>query len=126
MVCTNDAVYPSETHNIHPAQKQKVGERLAFVALNETYGMEAFRCKSPSFKSMEVKDNQVRLLFNDTYLGFTRQYSWFTGELSITISSDEVPNPVAVRYCFRNFQLGNVKNMAGLPLIPFRTDDWDQ
>ena len=150
MVCTNDAVYPSETHNIHPAQKQKVGERLAFVALNETYGMEAFRCKSPSFKSMEVKDNQVRLLFNDTYSGFTRQYgfegfeiagadkvfhkanqsqsqySWFTGELSITISSDEVPNPVAVRYCFRNFQLGNVKNMAGLPLIPFRTDDWDQ
>ena len=150
MVCTNDAVYPSETHNIHPTQKQKVGERLAFIALNETYGMEAFRCKSPSYKSMEVKDNKVELKFNDTYQGFTRQYgfegfeiagadkvfhkatytqslySWFTGEFTLTISADEVPNPVAVRYCFRNFQLGNVANMAGLPLIPFRTDDWDQ
>ena len=150
MVCTNDAVYPSETHNIHPTQKQKVGERLAFIALNETYGMEAFRCKSPSYKEMKIKDNQVTLSFNDTYSGLTRQYgfegfeiagadrvfhkatqtqsqySWFTGELSITISSDEVKEPVAVRYCFRNFQLGNVANMAGLPLIPFRTDDWDQ
>ena len=150
MVCTNDAVYPSETHNIHPTQKQKVGERLAFIALNETYGMEAFRCKSPSYKEMKIKDNQVTLSFNDTYNGLTRQYgfegfeiagadrvfhkatqtqsqySWFTGELSITISSDEVKEPVAVRYCCRNLQLGNVANMAGLPLIPCRTDDWDQ
>jgi sialate O-acetylesterase len=31
---------------------------------------------------------------------------------------------VAVRYCFRNFQLGNVANQAGLPLFPFRTDNW--
>jgi len=35
-----------------------------------------------------------------------------------------VKKPVAVRYCFRNFQLGNVKNGAGLPLFPFRTDSW--
>jgi sialate O-acetylesterase len=123
-----------------------VGERLAFIALNETYGMESFRCKSPSYKSMEVKDNKVELKFNDTYLGFTRQYgfegfeiagadkvfhkatytqsqfSWFTGELTLTISSDEVKEPVAVRYCFKSFQIGNLKNMRGLPVVPFRTD----
>ncbi len=150
MICTNDAVYPHETLNIHPAQKQKVGERLAFMALNETYGLESFRCKSPSFKSMEIKDNNVTLAFNDTYLGFTRQYgfegfeiagedrvfhkvtqskseySWSTKEVVIKISCSEVQKPVAVRYCFRNFQLGNVKNMAGLPLFPFRTDDWEE
>jgi sialate O-acetylesterase len=31
---------------------------------------------------------------------------------------------VAVRYCFKNFQIGNVKNAANLPLFPFRTDNW--
>ena len=43
----------------------------------------------------------------------------------ITLTSPEVPHPVAVRYCFRNFQLGNVANMGGLPLFPFRSDDWE-
>ena len=40
------------------------------------------------------------------------------------VVSDEVKQPVAVRYCFRNFQLGNVTNGANLPLFPFRTDNW--
>lgn len=35
-----------------------------------------------------------------------------------------VKAPVAVRYCFKNFQLVNVANMGGLPLLPFRTDIW--
>jgi sialate O-acetylesterase len=43
---------------------------------------------------------------------------------AILIISPDVPQPVAVRYCFRNFMLGNVKNGAGLPLFPFRTDNW--
>jgi sialic acid-specific 9-O-acetylesterase len=40
------------------------------------------------------------------------------------LTSKAVPKPVAVRYCYRNFLLGNVKNQAALPLIPFRTDNW--
>ena len=43
---------------------------------------------------------------------------------AIMISSPEVKNPVAVRYCFKNFQIGNVKNGGNLPLFPFRTDNW--
>jgi sialate O-acetylesterase len=35
-----------------------------------------------------------------------------------------VKKPVAIRYCFKNFQIGNLKNAAGLPLFPFRTDNW--
>jgi sialate O-acetylesterase len=38
--------------------------------------------------------------------------------------SPAVSKPVAVRYCFRNWLLGNVRNAAGLPLFPFRTDNW--
>lgn len=42
----------------------------------------------------------------------------------IVVTCPEVKAPVAVRYCFKNFQLGNVANMGGLPLLPFRTDNW--
>jgi sialate O-acetylesterase len=44
--------------------------------------------------------------------------------LQIEVTSKEVPVPVAVRYCFRNFQIGNVASTRELPLFPFRTDNW--
>jgi hypothetical protein len=44
----------------------------------------------------------------------------------IMLTSPEVENPVAARYCFKNFQLGNLANKEGLPLIPFRTDNFDK
>ena len=40
----------------------------------------------------------------------------------ITVVSPEVKKPVVLRYCFKNFQLGNMANAGGLPLFPFRTD----
>ena len=146
LVCTNDAVYPYELNQIHPTQKRKVGERLAFLALNQTYGIEGFRCKSPSFDSVTFKDGKAMVILNDTYGGLNRTDGMVGFELAgedrvfhpaegtivmysagnrITLTSPEVPNPVAVRYCFRNFQLGNVANMAGLPLFPFRSDNWE-
>lgn len=42
----------------------------------------------------------------------------------IYVVSPQVKHPVAVRYCFRNWQTGNVTNQALLPLFPFRTDNW--
>ncbi|WP_301748182.1 hypothetical protein [uncultured Duncaniella sp.] len=45
--------------------------------------------------------------------------------MAITVSSPEVNDIKAVRYSFRNFSPGTLKDMLGLPLIPFRTDDWD-
>ena len=43
----------------------------------------------------------------------------------LAVSSPDVPEPVAVRYCFRNVPEPSVYNVPGLPLLPFRTDDWD-
>ena len=45
------------------------------------------------------------------------RYDWHDG---IIVSSEKVAVPRAVRYCFRNFMLGNARNQGGLPLIPFR------
>ena len=46
-------------------------------------------------------------------------------ERTVTVSSDKVKDIKAVRYCFKNFAVGRMKDMYGMPLIPFRTDDWD-
>ena len=48
-------------------------------------------------------------------------YYWTKG---LIVTSPEVKTPVAVRYAFRNWGYGNVKNAALLPLFPFRTDNW--
>ena len=150
LVCTNDAVYPYEGTQIHPAQKQKVGERLAFLALNKTYGMKSVICESPSYKDMLIKNDSVLIHLNNECGGTRRyvdiegfevagadrvfhpakaQHFWKPGgaywDECIIVKSDEVKEPVAVRYCFRNWQLGNLANQGGLPLFPFRTDNWE-
>lgn len=149
LVCTNDLVYPYETTQIHPAQKKGVGQRLAYLALNKTYGMHAVGCMSPSYKDMKVTGDYIDIHLNND-LGAISRFEDIQGfevagddhvfhpakavhfwqpdggywDETIRISSPEVKNPVAIRYCFKNFQLGNLKNAAGLPLFPFRTDNW--
>ena len=149
LVCTNDLVYPYETTQIHPAQKQPVGERLAYTALVRDYGLEGLWYKSASYKDMNIKNDTVFIHTQDNYnceapfeqiVGFEvagedrvfhparAQHFWRPGggywDEAIIVTSPEVKRPVAVRYCFKNFQIGNVKNGGGLPLFPFRTDNW--
>lgn len=144
LVGTNDAAYKWEYRNIHPSQKRKVGERLALWALADTYGQTGLIHKSPSYESMTVVGNEVHVKLKDTFDGVqpidfiegfevagadrvfhkaTAYADWWKG---IVVSSPEVSEPVAVRYCFHNFALGNLKNQGGLPLIPFRSDNWDE
>jgi sialate O-acetylesterase len=42
----------------------------------------------------------------------------------IIVSSDAVPEPVAVRYAWADNPVCNLYSAEGLPLTPFRTDDW--
>ena len=72
LVCTNDCVYPYESTQIHPTQKQKVGERLAFLALNEQYGKKNIIAKSPSYKEMKIKNDTILLHFIDEFGGLSR------------------------------------------------------
>ena len=151
LVCTNDLVYPYEMTQIHPTQKRQVGERLAWTALNRDYGFEQVLYKSSRYKDMTVKGDTVFIHLQDNYHadapyelieGFevagqdrvfhpakARHY-WRPGgdywDEAIILTSEEVKQPVAARYCFRNFLLGNVKNGANLPLFPFRTDNWGE
>lgn len=43
----------------------------------------------------------------------------------ITIFSSQVEKPVAVRYAFDDFVIGELFNTEGLPASSFRTDNWE-
>ena len=149
IVCTNDLVYPYEKEQIHPCQKRQVGERLAYQALNKTYGMKSVICESLTFKEMKIKGDTICVHFDNECGGINRfegiqgfeiagadkvfhpataKHVWQPGNdpwnECVIVTSPEVKNPVVIRYCFKNFQLGNLGNAGGLPLIPFRTDNW--
>lgn len=142
MICTNDLVEPYEIRNIHPKNKRDVGYRLAFTALNKTYGKKNIACQSPQYESMEIRDGKVRITFKYMAQGFNRLTDIRGFEIcgadkvfypadavvesqsSLIVSSEKVSDPVAVRYCFRDFQPGNLADTRGLPVVPFRTDDF--
>jgi len=132
-----------EANDIHPRNKQGVGLRLARWALARDYGVDvAYR--SPTYRSMEVKGNKILLSFDHTdgglksfdvgeprgfaVAGADRKFAWakarIVGKDQIEVSSDQVPEPVAARYAWADNPVSNVYSKAGLPLTPFRTDDW--
>ncbi len=131
---------------IHPTNKKKVGERLAWLALADTYGMTGFGSRSPMYDSMEVKDGKIYINVKNADRGLCPMWTSLEGfeiagadqvfhpafaeiETStcrLAVSSPDVPEPVAVRYCFKNTPKGTVYNIHGLPLHPFRTDDWNK
>lgn len=43
---------------------------------------------------------------------------------TVIIQCEAVPHPVAVRYSFRNWMGANLQTSYGIPVPPFRTDDW--
>lgn len=128
---------------IHPADKKAAGERLAFLALAKTYEKKGFKYSGPVLKDMTVERNMVKLTFDHADNGLTtfgkelenfklagankRFYkaSAFITREGITLFAPQVANPVAVRYAFDDFVIGELYNTEGLPASSFRTDDWD-
>lgn len=145
MISTNDLAEPYERFNIHPRRKAEVGQRLSYVALNKTYGMKQICCEGPTYNGdFTVEGNEVFLGFNNLDMGICRNYQlegfevagedrifhpadsvWIRWQTNhAVVSSKKVAKPVAVRYCFRDFQIGNFIGGNELPLVPFRTDNW--
>lgn len=133
-----------EERSIHPANKEKGGLRLAYLALGNTYGIKGFAAASPDYEAMSVKDGAAQIRFTNTPNGLTsfgKTLSLFevagadqvfhpakakVSGSSITVSSEAVPVPVAVRYAFKDFVVGDLYSNEGLPVSSFRTDNWDQ
>ncbi len=142
IACTNDLAYPFEYDQIHPCQKRQVGQRLALLALNKTYGMTSLPYEGPVYEGMEINGSEVKLSFKNAdwdgmspwhdLVGFElagedKVFHPAEGEvrgINVYLHSSEVSAPVAVRYCFRDFQVGNLTGSLNLPAAPFRTDEW--
>jgi sialate O-acetylesterase len=133
---------------IHPSSKEEGSKRLAYLALSETYGIKGISPYSPVFKDMTIKNDTATLFFDKAPDGFHssgKELSLFEiagadkvfypakativrdniNKINIIIvKSESVPQPVAVRYAFKNFVVGDLKGNNGLPVSSFRTDDW--
>ncbi len=133
-----------EGRDIHPRNKQDVAKRLARWALAKDYGLE-IEHQSPRYKSVETEGNKMTLTFDHvgaqglyTFdvkhpIGFTiagedqkfvDAQAKLVGKDKVVVWSDEVSEPVAVRYAWATNPVANVTARNGLPLTPFRTDDW--
>jgi len=134
-----------EYGTIHPSKKPQVGDRLAFLALVNDYGFKGILPVPPVYKEMRVSDRKIVVRFDMDDRGLApigvdldgfemagedRVFHPAKGRIQkdrkeIAVSCDEVEHPVAVRYCFRNWSTGTVFNCFGIPVPPFRTDDWE-
>jgi sialate O-acetylesterase len=130
-------------HDIHPTNKQDVANRLARWAMARDYGLK-IACQSPSYQTMEKHGNKVVLRFDHVERGLKtadvaeprgfaiagsdRKFVWANAKIlrtaTIELWSDEVSEPVAVRYAWADNPVCNLYSREGLPLTPFRTDDW--
>lgn len=129
--------------SIHPPKKREVADRLLFNALNQTYGYQAVDYAAPIFESQEVKDNGILLKFKNAESGlysfnelegfeiagedkvFYPANAKIVGGRDVYVINSQVPNPVAVRYAWRNWVTASLYDTYLLPASSFRTDKWD-
>jgi len=141
MVVVSDIT--GDTTDIHPKNKHDVGYRLANWALSETYHRNDIVYKSPVYRSIDIQKDKAIIFFDNATTGlmskdknitalfiagadkiFYSAMSKIEGDKLIVWSKD-VPQPAAVRFSFTNAGVGNLFSKEGLPVAPFRTDDWE-
>lgn len=140
-----------EGKDIHPKNKVDVGRRLARWALAETYKVAGIPCRSPLYKSMEKQGNKVVLTFDNitptqtppnsgwrpfdvneprgfAIAGEDKKFVWASAKIlpdgRVEVWADAVKEPASVRYAWADNPVVNMYSTQGLPLTPFRTDDW--
>jgi sialate O-acetylesterase len=130
-----------EIKNIHPRNKEPVGERLAIAARGVAYG-EKIEYSGPIYKTMQIEGDRVMLSFTHvggglvskdgplkgfTVCGEDRKFVPAQAEIQgdkIVVRSEQVAKPVAVRFGWASYPIVNLFNKEGLPASPFRTDDF--
>ena len=131
-----------EELSIHPADKETVGKRFAYLAFGDTYKMKGFAYQSPSVDSFLVNGSIATIKFKNVPNGLTsygktlNQFEIAGADKvfrpaianirngTIVLSSPLVTAPVAVRYAFKDFIVGELFSTEGYPVSSFRTDDW--
>lgn len=139
--CLAVTIDTGDADNIHPKDKQPVGDRLAFCALAKHYGKHV-AYSGPTLKSVDRLSGSIRLHFAHADKGLVarggkleefaiagedRKWYWADARIdgdTIVVSSPSVPNPKEARYAWQSNPAATLFNGAGLPAAPFRTDAW--
>ena len=132
--------------DIHPKDKQNVGERLARLALVDVYGRAMTRT-GPTVADVTPADGTITVRFENLgeggFRGLTTYYNeplrgfairgaegpwvWakaiLRGADTVVLSHPDVPQPTEVRYNWADNPTGTLFNKAYLPAAPFRTDE---
>ena len=131
---------------IHPPDKQQVGERLTYWALAKNYNMDGISYSGLLYKKMtKAKHGKAKLHFDQIDYGLSNFGNPLTGfevagmdrvfhpaiaeindDGTVTVFSNQVKQPEAVRYGFKNCPIGTLFNTQGLPASSFRTDNWER
>ena len=139
LVPTTDLV--DDVGNIHPAHKREVGERLAALALSETYERNGLMWAGPAFAKLEMQAATAVVHFRNAGGGlasrdgkpltdfeiagadgvFAPAGTVIRGD-TVVVSSPQVAAPVAVRFGWSETARPNLVNRAGLPAYPFRSN----
>jgi sialate O-acetylesterase len=130
-----------EENDIHPKAKEPVGYRLALHALAMTYDQDLVH-SGPELSRLRTDGDRAVLSFKSVGQGLEARggelkgfavagpdRKWVNAQAriegnTVVVTAPGVSNPVAVRYGWANYPLGNLWNKDGLPATPFRTDDW--
>lgn len=138
---TNDL---GEFNDVHPKNKQEVGRRLALWALTKDYGRTGSEYCGPLYQSSVIQADKIRVQFSHTgsglktrdggelrhfqIAGADQKWVWAQAKIEgaeVVVWSDDVPQPVGVRYAWASWPEGaNLMNAEGLPASAFRTDDF--
>ncbi|MBC7653389.1 MAG: sialate O-acetylesterase, partial [Oligoflexus sp.] len=128
-------------NDIHFMDKTIPAQRLAYWALGKAYGIPGIGYQSPKYKSLKIDGNKAVLSFDYApYLTSYRkpltlfeiagddkvfhQAKATIDKNTVTVMSEDVKKPVAVRYAYKEWVMGQLYNNDGLPASSFRTDDW--
>lgn len=141
LACTIDI---GEAANIHPANKQDVGKRLALEAERIAYGKKIVS-RGPLFASAVPENGAVRVKFTNAdsglktsdgkapgafaIAGADKKFVWADAKIDgrdVIVSSPKVKEPKYVRYAYAGYRGDcNLQNGEGLPAYPFRSDAYD-
>ncbi len=133
---------------VHPSQKKEVSDMMVQRALQNVYGVNpGISLELPRLKDVVYEeDGTVKVTLTEVWsnlmsisardiVGFElagedRQFHLAEAQVdwdgqTIVVKCADVPHPVAVRYSFRNWMGANLAKSNGIPVPPFRTDDWE-
>lgn len=126
----------------HPTNKTDYAGRLSRLVLHDVYGQPDAIWSGPIFRSAQRDGGKMAVTFEHAtglraksgelkgfaIAGNDRRFVWAQVEITgdkVSVWSDTVKAPAAVRYGWAANPTCNLVNAAGLPASPFRTDDWE-